>query len=482
MKLKSIINKSRESLNTKTAKIGGYTFVMAVVVLAIVVAVNVFASSLPSKFTQFDISSAQLYSLTSDSKAVVTGLDDDVTIYWICQAGQEDTIIEKLLGVYEGMSDHITVEKKDPDQYPTFASQYTDETVSNNSLIVESGDKNRYISYDNIYEYDTSSYYSSGSVSRSFDGESQITSAISYVVSDELPKIYVLTGHGEADFSTAFSSAVETANIETEDYTLLNVDEIDDEADAVLIYSPSSDLSESEIELLEKYIDNGGHVVVFSGPQQSGNLTNLTSLLNYVGVEAAEGIVIDTDRESYAFSYPYNLLPTIESSDITDALIDESKNVVMPIATGLTVGSSSNYTVTSLLDTSSESYAKAAGFAMSTWDKEDSDVDGPFSLAIAAENNSTGGSLVYVASDYFLLDDYNNDSSGANIDFATNALTWKMADNTTTLSIKSKSMSYSRLTISESQATVIKVVLIGLLPIFYLIYGIDEVYRRRKKQ
>ena len=43
---------------------------------------------------------------------------------------------------------------------PTFAQQYTDETVTNNSLVVESGERNRYIGYDDIYQYDTGNYYS----------------------------------------------------------------------------------------------------------------------------------------------------------------------------------------------------------------------------------------------------------------------------------------------------------------------------------
>ena len=479
--VKGFIRKNRESLNTRSAKIGGYSFFLTLIVIALVVAVNIFAQSLPSKLTQFDISAAKLYSLTSDSKAVVTNLTDDVTIYWICQSGQEDAVIEKILDVYEGLSDKITVEKKDPDVYPTFASQYTGETVSNNSLVVECGDKYRYISYDDIYQVDTTSYYTTGSVSQSFDGESLITTAISYVVTEELPQVYYTSGHGEAEFSDALQSALDKANMETTEFTLVNVDEVPEEADLVLINSPTSDFAEEEVTMLEEYMDNGGHIVVFSGPQQSTSLTNFNALLNYVGVEVNDGVVIDTNRENYAFNYPYNLMPTIESSDITDALIEESRNVIVPIAYGMTIGSSSDYTVTSLLDTSDDSYVKAAGYSMTTYDKEDGDVDGPFSIAIAAENSSEG-SLVWFASDYFMQDDANSYSSSSNSDLAMNAFAWKMSDDTQTLSIRSKSMSNNMLTISASSATVIKVIMIGILPIGYLIYGIDEVYRRRKKQ
>ena len=120
---------------------GAYSLSISVVVLAILIVVNIFASSLPTTMTRYDISASKLYSITSNTKAVVNGLEEDVTIYWVVQSGQEDEVIENLLGKYDSLSDHIQVAKKNPDVYPTFAEQYTDEIVMNNSLIVECGDR-----------------------------------------------------------------------------------------------------------------------------------------------------------------------------------------------------------------------------------------------------------------------------------------------------------------------------------------------------
>ena len=477
--LKKHLNNLKIRLNTKQTRIGSYSIVMSVIVLAIVIAINIFVSSLPTKLTQFDISAVKLYSLTSSSKAVVSNIEDKVTIYWICQSGKEDTVIEKLLNVYDSLSDNLSVVKKNPDTYPTFAKEYTDETVTNNSLIVVSGDKSRYISYESMYQTDASSYYTTGSASKSFDGESLITTAIDYVVSDVLPQVYVLTGHGEADMSTTMTTALEKANVETKDFSLLNEDKIPEDAALILINSPASDLSDKELSILETYMDNGGHILVLSGTESDNKLPNINGLLNYVGVSKTDGIVIDLNRDNYAFEYPYFLMPTIGESDITKALVEENSKVIMPIAAGLTIGSSAgDYEVKSLLSSSSESYAKTAGYSLSTYEKEDEDVDGPFALAISAEN-SKDGSLVWIASDYLLDDQYNSYSSGANSDFFMNALSWKMADNES-LSIRSKSLDYNYLTISASAATMIKVVMIGLIPLGYLLYGIDEVVRRRR--
>ena len=477
-KLRQLAAENKQALSTRTAKVGGYSVVLALIVLAILVAVNVLFSVLPSKFTQFDISAAQLYSLTSDTKVVATNLDKDVTIYWITQAGQESTVLDKLLDRYQDLSDLITVVKKDPDIYPTFAQQYTDETVVNNSLVVECGDKSRYISYDDIYQVDTASYYTTGSVSQSFDGEGQITSAIDYVVSDELPKLYLLSGHGEVALSDTFSNELTRSNYETvEDFSLLNVDEIPEDCDALLINAPTSDISDEELTMLRDYVQGGGKLLVLSGPQKEASLTNLDALLADYDVTVSDGIVVDTDREHYAFTAPYVLMPDIESSDITDPLTEESSHVIVPIAQGLTVGS--NGSVTALLTTSDEAFSKAAGYAMTTYEKEDGDTDGPFTLAVSITDSTAEGKIVWVASDYLLDDTYNSYSSGANLDLVMNGLSWMIGKNDA-VSIRAKSLNNSYLTISSSSATVLKVVMIGVIPVCFLLLGIDEVLRRRK--
>ena len=130
---------------------GTYSLMLTAAVLALLIVLNLLVSALPTNLTQYDISASKLYSVTSNTKVVVNALEQDVTIYWIVQSGEEDAVIENLLGKYESLSDHITVVKKNPDVYPTFAEQYTDETVKNNSLVVECGERSRFISYDDIY-------------------------------------------------------------------------------------------------------------------------------------------------------------------------------------------------------------------------------------------------------------------------------------------------------------------------------------------
>ena len=68
-------------VNNKIAfKGGSYSIAVTAIVLAILVAVNIMASVLPSTLTKLDISSTKLYSITSNTKVVVNALEKDVTI------------------------------------------------------------------------------------------------------------------------------------------------------------------------------------------------------------------------------------------------------------------------------------------------------------------------------------------------------------------------------------------------------------------
>lgn len=474
---KFLPDRERAARNRIAFQGGSYSLVITAVVLAILIAVNVLVSALPTTLTKYDISSSKLYSITSNTKVVVNALEEDVTIYWIVQSGQEDSVIENLLGKYESLSDHIQVVKKNPDVYPTFAEQYTDETVQNNSLVVECGDRSRYIGYDDIYVQEADMY--SYSYNTSFDGEGAITSAIDYVVTEDLPQLYLLEGHGEGELPATFSEQIEKENIETQSLSLLTVDEIPEDADCILIYAPTSDLSQEEVEMLSEYTKNGGKLMVVAGPtEENGTLENLYSLLGDYGVETCDGIVVEADREHYTFQ-PYILLPDLVSNDITDPLIEENYYVNMPISQGLILDNATD-AVTELMTTSESAFSKIAGYDLDTYEKEEGDIDGPFAVAvsIACEGD---GQIVWFSSSTFLEDMYNAWSSGSNSDLAMNALSSLIGEREA-MAIRSKSLNYNYLSISDSTASLLKVLMIGVFPLGYLGIGIGVILKRRRKQ
>lgn len=454
---------------------GSYAIVLTCIVLALLVVVNLLAGALPANLTKLDISSSKLYSITSNTKAVVNALEQDVIIYWIVQSGKEDDVIDNLLAKYESLSDHIEVVKRNPDVYPAFARQYTDETVSNNSLVVVSGEKYRYVPYSDIYVSQGSAY--SYSYTTSFDGEGAITSAIDYVVSTQLPILYTLEGHGETALPDTFASQLEKENVQTQSLSLLNVDEIPENAAALMIHAPASDISGEEAKMLSEYVKSGGKLLILAGPVADGELTNLYGILSDYGVSAVQGIVSEGDRSHYAFQAPYVLLPDLGDSDITAPLAEKNYMAIVPIAAGLQISGDS---AVSLLNTTDSAYSKIAGYQQTTYEKEDGDIDGPFSLSVDIQDHSSGR-IIFFTSSYLLDDMYNAYSSGANNDMVMNALSALMGDRQA-MSIRSKSLNYNYLTISESAASTIKLVMIGLVPLCYLAMGVVTVLEKRRMQ
>ncbi len=61
--------KNKQDTNRIATRGGSYTIVITAVVLAILIAVNIFVSALPETVTKYDISSTKLYSVTSNTKS-----------------------------------------------------------------------------------------------------------------------------------------------------------------------------------------------------------------------------------------------------------------------------------------------------------------------------------------------------------------------------------------------------------------------------
>jgi len=190
---------------------------------------------------------------------------------------------------------------------------------------------------------------------------------------------------------------------------------------------------------------------------------------------------VEADREHFAFQAPYVLLPEMASDEITDSLIEANYYPIMPISLGLTIqGTSGNGTVTELLSTSDSAFSKIAGYSISSYEKEEGDIDGPFAVAVSIKGRNDGR-IVWFASSALLDDMYNAYSSGANVDMGMKALS-SLIGESEAMAIRSKSLDYNYLTISDSTSSLLKVVMIGIFPLVYLGVGICVILRRRRVQ
>lgn len=460
---------------------GSYSAFAAVIVIAIAVMANLMVTALPTAVTQLDMTEQSLYSLSDQSKRIAASLDKDVNLYLICNDGSEDPTIQRLLERYEGLSEHIQAESVDPSLQPTFLDQYELDitTLYENSVLVDCEGRYRLVGYDEIYvtEYSMDYYSYSYTYTTSFDGENALTNAIHYVSSDDLPKVYILTGHGEAELDSTITDMLAQDNFEYENLSLLSMDAAPEDAAAIIINAPTSDLSEAEAELLIAYLENGGSVALITGYMAADEMTQLKRVTASMGLTTAEGIVIEGDSQMRLSRYPHYLLPNMESHEIIDALASAGYYILTPLAQPIVETEDSTASVTWILSTSEAAYAKAAAMNMTTTEKEEGDAEGPFYLGAVAEST---GKLFWVTADS-LLDSYIDSAvSGANSNLFLNALNW-MGGQEESISIRAKSLDADGLTVTQSASSMWSVIMIGVIPAGLVALGVIVWIRRKRR-
>lgn len=479
------INKKRKitEINKKYLKNGSYSFAISAIFICVIIVINLIVGELPSKYTQLDVSEGKLYSIGDQTKEALKGLEKDVTIYQIAQEGSEDETIANLLEKYADESKHVKVVKKDPVVNPKFVSEYTSEDISANSLIVVCGDRNKVIDYQNIYEasldYTTYSYQTTG-----FDGEGQITSAIAYVTSEDLPILYTLEGHGEKELGSAIKEGIEKSNIQINSLNLLTEGTVPEDTDCLLINSPSTDISVEEKDAILEYLENGGKSMIFSDYTEE-KLENFDSILENYGVKRADGIVFEGDTQRYGMQMPYYLIPEIQSTDASGDVASSGYMVLAPYAQGIQKLEEvrDTLTVESLLTTSDSSYSKT-NMNSDTLEKEEEDIEGPFDLGVSitetvGEDKET--QIVYYSTANLMDNQINQLVSGGNAQMILSSLNWMTgSEEQTNVSIPSKNLQVSYLTLTAYDTSFWTICTIGLIPGFFLIVGFVVWYKRRK--
>ena len=487
--IKNIISNIKEKRleNKKILRHGSYSIGVMAIVIAIVVVLNLVIQELPSSFREIDLSSEKLYTIGDQTKELLDDLDKDVDLYYIAQDGTESTDIQRLLERYKERSEHIKVEQKDPAVYPTFTQQYTSDSVSNNSIIVVCGDKSRVVNYSDMYETSIN-YQTYTQETTAFDGEGQLTSAINYVISDNMPVLYTLEGHNEASMGTAMTETIQKANIEIQSLNLLTQDRVPEDASCLFIFAPSTDLSEEEANKIIEYLENGGKALIISNYTDE-EMPNFESVLENYGVRPVDGIVMEGDTAHYISQNPYYLLPNIESNDVTSNLSSQSRYVLMPLAQGIETLDNirDSLDIQSILTTSDSAYSKTDLENMQTMEKEDSDIDGPFDLGVSITEDvgdDAQTQIVYYASSSIFDDTIDSYVSGTNYELLSSSLSWlcqSEADNTNTISIPSKSLDTSMLTISAADVNFWSIFVTAVIPVCILLIGFGIWMKRRKQ-
>lgn len=485
--VKKIMEDSKEKRrkNKKVLRHGSYSMAVTGIVIASVVVLNLVVQELPSKFREIDLSSQKLYTIGEQTEKMLKKLDKDVQIYFVAQDGTESSDIEKLLERYEEGSKHVQVEQKDPAVNPTFVLQYTSDNISNNSVIVVCGDKSKVIDYTDMYET-TINYSTYSQQVTGFDGEGQLTSALNYVVSEDMPVLYTLEGHEEASMSETMKETIQKANIDIQSLNLLTEEAVPEDTECLFIFAPAKDLSEDEADKVISYLENGGKAFIVSNYTDE-DMSNFNRVLENYGVRPVNGIVFEGDSDHFVSQNPYYLLPNIENNEITSQLSSQSRYVLAAMAQGISQIENvrDSLEISSILSTTDSSYSKTDLENMETMEKEEGDIQGPFDLGVMITekvDDEKETQIVYFSSQSLFDDSANAMVSGTNYELLSASLGWMCnTDETNTVSISSKSYDNTSLVIPAADANFWSIFVTAMLPLCVLALGF-AIWMKRRKQ
>ena len=289
--------------------------ISGMVAVLLVVALTVMINWLSARrYARADWTTTQIYSLSEKTENILSGLDDEirVVVFMTPQTSMYDQV-QELLERYNAASDKITVEHIDPEREPLKTTQLAEKfgvQVADTVVFIYE-DRTKYVTSDQMAEMDYSGMqYGQGPTMRSFKGEEQFTSAILSLVAPDVPKVYFVTGHGEAALGGAGGCAADRSlrvleeslkreNMETADTTLLS-GEVPEDADVLAIVGPTRAYTEAEIEALDVFLDRGGRLLVALDPliEPAGTMrpTRLEPMLAERGVVVRDDLVVDPSR------------------------------------------------------------------------------------------------------------------------------------------------------------------------------------------
>ncbi|MGN0707570.1 MAG: Gldg family protein [Faecalibacterium sp.] len=462
---------------------GVYSTAILAAAVVLAVLVNLVVRAIPSKYTEFDLSEAGLYTLGDTSLELVRGLEQDVTIYYLCETGSEDAILTKLLDRYAAESAHLRWEQKDPAIYPTFAAQYGAQNSSAGSLILTAGENSAVLDGAELYEYDYSDYYYTGTYSVTFGGENKITAAIYRLTSGEASHAYYTTGHGEQALTASLIDALEAQNIEAASLDLLS-STIPEDCGLLIINCPASDFAGAgslvdEMGQLRAYLKAGGKLLVTTDAYYS--TPNLDALLAEFGLTRTEGLVVEGDMDHALYGYLYYLLPDYSYTEESTALdgIDASRRVLLQMAQGITLTEVDGVFAEPLLTTSAEAYSKVTGYEMTTVEKESGDLDGPFALAAYAIDQDTGAEVIWIGCGN-MDNEMVYESVPGNKTFLQGCAA-SLSGQSSSILIESKSLEAEPITVSSAAASALGLVVVIVIPALVLAAGAVVVLLRRRR-
>jgi gliding motility-associatede transport system auxiliary component len=315
-----------------------------------------------------------------------------------------------------------------------------------------------------------------------FKGEMMFTACLLSVINPKPSHAYYLQGHGEHNMEDGgeggflkFATALRQNYVLFSPIRLLGTNTVPADCNLLVIAGPLNPIPQIELDRIEQYLNDGGHVLALCRSTKTG----LEKLLTRWGVEVSDEIVKDPERTTQ------NSLSDVVVEDFTKhpvvVPLRDSNAQVQLIGPRVLRKTESPQIAESL---KVEEVARSGEHAFL---RRDNATERPqaYSLMVAVEKNPVKGATergptrIFVVGDSECLDNRQIES-GANRAFANYVFNWMLDRSTVLEGVGPRSRIEYRWLLSTSQQRVLLWVLLGALPGGILLFGGLIWIRRRK--
>jgi ABC-type uncharacterized transport system involved in gliding motility auxiliary subunit len=444
----------------RSSRLGTNTTILVVAVLAILVVLN-FVGFRHHK--RFDLTSEKLFTLSDQTRKIVSGLSQDINIVRFAKLPDEQ--FDDLMAEYKNLSPHIKFQNVDPQEKPDVARDYG--AAHMGDVIVALGPHKETLQGTS---------------------EETVTTAILKVTRQQSKMVCFVTGHGERsvtdDSPQGYTQADQGLKKETYDTKTINLasgTEVPSDCDVLVIPGPTEAFFPQETAMVSRYLDQGGKALIEVDPV-TGNKQlepNLDSIFQKWNINVGKNVVIDSSGMGRLLGAgpAIPLVINYGDSPITKSL--QRTMTFFPLARTVSIAdkSKTDPQAVELLMTSQQSFTKPKIEREVSYDPK-TDTMGPLSLGVAASRavDSKSARLVVIGDSDFASNGAIGEASNGDLLF--NTIDW-LAQDENLISIRPKSATNRRIVLTQGQAVGLQWFELFLLPGFVIILGISIWWKRR---
>lgn len=500
-------NESKLSLlfgKTRASRAVALSGISLILVLALLIAANLLFGLLPMNLTKPDATGTDTFQISGTTLDYLKALDEDVTLYLICNGGSKaaDADLLLFLARYAEASNHVKLEVIDSASDSEFIAAHGGTWPLDMSIVAESAKRYKIIEQLDLYYYvysdstygemkltpleyastlesieqsDTTGQASAmfmASTMPYFNGESCVTNAINYVTLDRVPTVYALTGNGTTALDAGLTSYVSDAGFDLSDLSSLT--SIPANCDALLVSLPTVDLTEEEAAALSAYLAGGGKLFLTT-LYNATEMPNLASVLKLYGLGFAEKQnLVCEGNTNYLYSASSPFLFNAHVNSEHPITLDYNGTVLTSSAHAIESFDVEGVEHTKLLYTSTLGYMCDPSNTQTQIGEK-----GELVFGISAQKGNTG--IVWLAESNLLNAQINAYSSNGNFDLVLSSLNHLSGVTSDSIAISGRVIETPALSVTSAQFIVLGVIFVLILPITVAAIGIGIWYVRKKR-